>query len=115
MKRLFAVVALSVTAASAGYAQMKGMDMKDMPIQGMESGKQAQGQSHKGTAVVKKVDRAAGKVSLAHDPIKSMDWPAMTMTFTVKDKALLEKLAPGRKVEFEFLHQGSDYVITSVK
>jgi Cu(I)/Ag(I) efflux system protein CusF len=70
---------------------------------------------HKGTAVVKKVDRAAGRVSLAHDPIKSMDWPAMTMTFTVKDKALLDKLAPGSKVEFEFLHQGTDYVITSVK
>jgi Cu(I)/Ag(I) efflux system protein CusF len=39
----------------------------------------------------------------------------MTMGFTVKDKALLDKLQPGKKVEFEFVQQGKDYVITTVK
>jgi Cu/Ag efflux protein CusF len=39
----------------------------------------------------------------------------MTMGFAVKDKALLGKLAPEKKIEFEFVQQGSDYVITSVK
>jgi Cu/Ag efflux protein CusF len=39
----------------------------------------------------------------------------MTMPFTVKDKALLEKLQAGNKVEFEFVQQGKEYVITTVK
>jgi Cu(I)/Ag(I) efflux system protein CusF len=94
MKRLVAVIALSAIAISPGYAQI---------------------QSHKGTAVVKKVDPAGGRVTLAHGPIRSIDWPAMTMAFKVKDKALLDKLAVDKKIEFEFVQQGSDYVITSIK
>ena len=48
-------------------------------------------------------------------PVKSMKWPAMTMTFKVKDKAMLDKLGAGKKVEVEFEQRGKDYVITSVK
>jgi Cu(I)/Ag(I) efflux system protein CusF len=75
----------------------------------------AQGQAHKGTGVVKSVDPAKPAVTLAHDPIPSLRWPAMTMGFAVKDKALLAKLKPGAKVEFEVVQQGSTYIITSVK
>ena len=71
--------------------------------------------AHQATGVVKKVDAKAGTVTLAHDPVKSLKWPAMTMGFTVKDKALLDKLAVDKKVEFEFVQQGKDNVITSVK
>jgi Cu(I)/Ag(I) efflux system protein CusF len=44
-----------------------------------------------------------------------MNWPAMNMTFSVKDKALLDKFSQDKKVEFEFVQQGSDYVIKSVR
>ena len=71
--------------------------------------------AHPATGVVKSVDRAKGTVTLAHGPVKSLKWPAMTMPFTVKDKALLEKLQAGNKVEFEFVQQGKEYVITTVK
>ena len=71
--------------------------------------------THQATGVVKSVDRAKSSVMLAHDPVKSLKWPAMTMPFTVKDKSLLDKLQPGKKIEFEFVQQGRDYVITSVK
>jgi Cu(I)/Ag(I) efflux system protein CusF len=71
--------------------------------------------AHQATGVVKSVDLAKSSVTLAHDPVKSLKWPAMTMPFTVKDKALLDKLQPGKKIEFEFVQQGRNYVITSVK
>ena len=73
------------------------------------------GAAHQATGVVKKVDAKAGTVTLAHDPVKSLKWPAMTMGFQVKDKALLEKLQAGKKVDFEFVQQGRDNVITSVR
>jgi len=75
----------------------------------------AQGQTYKGVGVVKAVDPKKPGVTLAHEPIPSLRWPAMTMGFGVKDKALLEKLKPGMKIEFEMVQQGRDYVITSVK
>ena len=71
--------------------------------------------AHQATGVVKSVAPASNTVMLAHDPIKSLNWPAMTMPFTVKDKALLDKLQPGKKVVFEFVQQGKDYVITAVR
>ncbi len=94
---------------------MMGKDKKGMEMKGMGADKKSEAKSHKGVGTVKKVDAAAGTVTIAHGPIRSINWPAMSMTFTVKDKALLGKLAPEKKVEFEFVQQGSDYVITSAK
>jgi Cu/Ag efflux protein CusF len=110
-----------------GCTNMKGMDMKGMDMTAckgmmteMDSGSKAQGPStdgavHKTTAVVKAIDPAKGKVTLAHEPVKSLKWPAMTMGFTVKNKVLFDKLAVGKKVDVEFKRQGSDYVVTAVK
>ena len=77
--------------------------------------KTAIGKSHDAVGTVKKVDPTAGTVTLEHGPVKSLNWPAMTMKFLVKDRAVLGKLSQDKKVEFEFVQQGSDYVITSVK
>jgi len=71
--------------------------------------------AHQATGVVKSVDRTKSVVMLAHDPVKSLNWPAMTMGFLVKEKPLLDKLQPGKKIAFEFVQQGKNYVITSVK
>jgi Cu/Ag efflux protein CusF len=96
---------------------MGGMDMKDMDMGKDKKGddKKSGSKVHKGVGTVKKVDSAAGTVTIAHGPIPTMKWPAMNMTFAVKDKALLGKLSQDKKVEFEFVQQGSDYVIKSVK
>src|SRR5256712_8161618 len=116
MKRLIvlsAVLALSIAMIPLGRAQgMGGMGMKGMD---MGKDKKSEGKTHKGAGTVKKVDSAGGKVTIAHGPIATMKWPAMSMTFTVKDKALLGKFSQDKKVEFEFVEQGSAYVITSVK
>ena len=105
------VLALSVTAIPVSHAQTGGMG----GMGSMGADKKSEAKSHKGVGTVKKVDAAAGTVTIAHGPIRSINWPAMSMTFAVKDKALLGKLAPEKKVEFEFVQQGSDYVITSAK
>jgi Cu/Ag efflux protein CusF len=55
------------------------------------------------------------RVTIRHEPVQSMNWPSMNMKFTVKDKAMLDKLAKDKKVDFEFRQEGKDYVITSVK
>jgi len=110
-----AVLALSVAMIPLSRAQgMGGMDMKGMDM-GKDKNKKSEGKVHKGAGTVKKVDPAGGKVTIAHGPIPTMKWPAMNMTFTVKDKALLGKFSQDKKVEFEFVEQGSNYVITSVK
>ena len=114
------VVALAVAAGTAVAQQstgdMKGMDMpmKDMPMKDMPMGA-AQGQVHHASGTVKKIDATKGAVTFAHGPVESLDWPSMTMDFRLKDKALLDKLAVGKQVEFEFVKKGAAYVVTAVR
>jgi Cu(I)/Ag(I) efflux system membrane fusion protein len=74
----------------------------------------AAAQVHKGEGTVHHVNVPAGKVNMAHGPIKSLNWPAMTMDFRVKDKAVLAGLKPGQRVEFELEKSGGQYVITRI-
>jgi Cu(I)/Ag(I) efflux system protein CusF len=106
-------LALSVAIPAVSHAQsgdMKGMDMK-----GMDMGKKGEGQVHRATGKVTKVDSAKGTVTINHEPVPSMKWPSMTMAFKAKDKAMLEKLKPDTKVDFSFTQSGTDYLITDIK
>lgn len=49
---------------------------------------------------VKKVDKAGGKVTLAHGPLTNLDMPAMTMAFKVREAGWLGQLKPGQKIRF---------------
>ncbi|CAN7383081.1 copper-binding protein [Pararhizobium sp. LjRoot235] len=67
----------------------------------------------KGT--VKKVDAKAKKVTLIHEELKSLEMPAMTMVFRVKDDALLEKLKEGASIEFVAERVEGKLTVTEVK
>ena len=111
----FAVVlALAVPASVLAQSDMKGRDHKGMDMKGMKSDK-GDGQVHKATGKVTKVDLANSSITIAHEPVPSMKWPAMNMAFQVKDKAMLDKVKPNAKVDFSFTQTGKDYVITEIK
>jgi Cu/Ag efflux protein CusF len=50
--------------------------------------------------VVKKVDASRGEVAIAHDDIRNLDMPKMTMAFRVKDRAWLKKMREGDRIRF---------------
>lgn len=107
----FAIAA--ALAASIAFAQQKMDDMKGMDM-AKPTAPRAQ-TTHSATGVVTKVDAQGGVVTLAHEPVKSLNWPAMTMGFQVKDKTLLDKLTLGKKVAIEFVQDAKGYVVTAVK
>jgi Cu(I)/Ag(I) efflux system protein CusF len=99
--------------AMAALAESKMDDMKGTAMAKKPAA--TAGTVHKAVGVVKKMDAKSGVVTLAHEPIKSLNWPAMTMGFKVKDKMLMDKLTEGKKVEVELVKDNKDYVITGVK
>jgi Cu(I)/Ag(I) efflux system periplasmic protein CusF len=121
MAAVFGLLAAPVFAQPGGMSGViiereKEKGMKgDTTGTGMESPSEPAKGPHRAVGVVKKVDRKASTVTIAHEPVKSMNWPAMNMTFQVKDKSMLDKLRAGKKVEVEFDQRGKDYVITSAK
>jgi Cu(I)/Ag(I) efflux system protein CusF len=49
---------------------------------------------------IRKVDKESNRITIAHAPIPTLDMPAMTMAFQVRDKAVLERFKAGDKVRF---------------
>ena len=64
---------------------------------------------------VRKVDKAASKVTLKHGEIKNLDMPPMTMVFAVRDKAVLDTLKPGDRVRFKAVKDGGTYTVTEIQ
>jgi Cu(I)/Ag(I) efflux system periplasmic protein CusF len=64
---------------------------------------------------VRKIDEAAGKITLKHGPIKNLGMDqGMTMTFRIKDPAMLKQVNVGDKVEFEAEQIASGYTVTKI-
>ena len=66
---------------------------------------------------VKKIDEAAGKVTLKHGPIKNLEMEdeSMTMVFRVQDPAMLKQVKVGDKVQFEAERASAGITITKMQ
>lgn len=63
--------------------------------------------------LVRKVDVAQGTVTIAHDEIRNLSMPKMTMTFKVRDAAWLKKLNEGDRIRFAAESVKGDLVVTA--
>jgi len=95
-RRTFSAVILALAATGYATHALAQMDHSahTMPV----VAKPAASGTATEEGVVKKIDKAGGKLAIAHAAQPSM--PAMTMVYSVKDAALLDKLKPGQKIRF---------------
>jgi Cu(I)/Ag(I) efflux system membrane fusion protein len=71
---------------------------------------------HRAAGTVKTLDAKSGTLSIAHGPVESLKWPAMTMDFKSANDALLAGLKPGATISFEFVERSpGEWVITKVE
>ena len=66
---------------------------------------------------VKKIDEAAGKITLKHGPIKALDMDddGMTMVFRVGDPAMLKQVKVGDKVKFDADRVNGQITVTKIQ
>jgi len=70
---------------------------------------------HQGQGSLDAIDAKAGVVTLTHEPIASLNWPAMTMEFKLANASLLAGVKPGARLSFEFVERAAgEWVITKV-
>jgi Cu(I)/Ag(I) efflux system membrane fusion protein len=72
----------------------------------------AQAEEYRGRGVVVAVD--GDMITLTHEAIASLQWPAMTMPFKLADRQLAQGLAKGQTIEFGLAKQGDGYVIARI-
>ena len=64
---------------------------------------------------VRKVDKAAKKITIKHGPLPSLEMPAMTMVYRVKDAAMLDQVKTGDKVKFVAEKVGGALTVTKIE
>ncbi|MCO7262714.1 copper-binding protein [Dickeya zeae] len=68
---------------------------------------------YQATGIVKQWN--ADSVTLAHDAIPALRWPAMTMTFRLPANDNPTPLQPGSSVRFSFVQRADGYTLTDIK
>ena len=69
---------------------------------------------HRATGVLEE-DYGDGNVSITHEPIPSLKWPAMTMDFALANPSLTANVKPGSAIDFEIVERGQgEWVITKL-
>jgi Cu(I)/Ag(I) efflux system periplasmic protein CusF len=65
---------------------------------------------------VTKIDQSAGKITIKHGPIRSLDMnEGMTMVFRVQDAGMLKQVKPGDKVKFSAERVNGALTVTKIQ
>jgi Cu(I)/Ag(I) efflux system protein CusF len=107
VSKLALTLALSLSSASLALA--------DDAHHASGSGQAAVDRTSTAEGEVKKVDKDAGKVTIKHGELVSLDMPAMTMVFRVKDPAMLDQVKAGDKIRFVAEKAGGQFTVTQVE
>lgn len=112
LKALIAPIVLLASACSPPAAQDPAKTDAGMNM--TESAAPAVAGPISGVGTVTAVDATAGTVSLDHEAIAAISWPAMSMQFRVEDPASLQAIAVGDRVSFELKSATETQVITAI-
>jgi Cu(I)/Ag(I) efflux system periplasmic protein CusF len=107
-----AVPAAAQHAMNHGGGQMDHSKMGDMKVDDTKGGPSALDAVD---GEVRRIDKAAGKVTLRHGEIKQLEMPPMTMVFEVSDKAMLDTVKAGDKVKFKVINENGKMIVTEMK
>ena len=91
--------------ATPDHTQMSGMS----GMSGMS--KPDENKIYSGSGLIKAWN--SDTVDIAHGPIDALSWPAMTMTFDIKNYQG-KTFSPGQQVDFTFRQSGSGFSLVSV-
>lgn len=64
--------------------------------------------------VISAIDAESGKITIEHEPIASLEWPAMTMGFAASP-ALIDQAKVGNQIEFDLVVTGSAGEVKAIR
>lgn len=65
--------------------------------------------------VVKRIDRKAGEVTIAHGPLTNLGMGPMTMAFRLKSPTLIEGIKEGSRVQFVAENVNGELTVVALK
>ena len=105
------VLATLAILAACGAEAPKAANTDNAATTGASLAADASG-SHSATGTVRSI--SGTEVTIAHEEVKSIGWPAMEMTFTAADPALANGINAGDRVSFAFTKGDGATTLTSI-
>lgn len=78
-----------------------------------QQGQQTTAETALSDGEIRKIDKAMGKITIRHGPIKHLDMPPMNMVFTVKNTALFDQIKVGDKIQFMAVDEGGGKLVVT--
>jgi len=113
MKTTLATLAVATFATLAISAPALASNDHAGHQAGMGNMHDAAGVMSEGT--VKKLDAAAGKLTISHGPLANLDMPPMTMVFRASDPAMLKDLKVGDRIRFTAERIDGTFTVTALE
>jgi Cu(I)/Ag(I) efflux system periplasmic protein CusF len=108
-------ILIAVLFLGAGLAFHAGADVSRNQLAQNEAKPAEAASAESAEGEVRKVDKAAGKVTIKHGWLRKIDMPPMTMGYRVKDTAMLDHLQPGDKIKFTVERLEGGFTVTSLE
>ena len=109
------LIILVLTGALIATSAMAAARQMDSTTHAMADVHDARLTDVQGVGVVKAIDAARGTITLQHEAIASIHWPAMTMPFKLASPELLKHVKVGDRVRFTLRPDGMASTVTSIE
>jgi len=106
-------VVLALAAVLTSVVGAQAAETGAMKMEGMQMNAPSKTPTNRTTGVIKSLDAKGGTVTLSHEAVPALKWPAMTMAFKISPE-LAKGLQVGQKVQFEFVAKEMDGTITKI-
>ena len=79
-----------------------------------DAGTQPRPGTYRGSGTVVAIDRDMGRVTIEVDPVEALKLPALALAFNVHDERIWNRVYRGKKLDFDFIKQGNNYVLLRI-
>lgn len=122
-RRIIMLIGLAAVLAACGQQAepetpatpmaQPGSPTASADLDGASSSPAAEAKTADGAGVITAVDPAASTITINHEPIRSIGWPAMTMKFKASPAALQEA-AVGDRIQFDLTVRDGAGEVTAI-
>jgi len=113
MKRSIVVFGAAACLGLAACGQGQGQATEQATATSLTGDQTQDDKTYTATGTITAI--AGNQVTIAHEAVKDLDWPAATADFQAQNLDQIIDLRPGDKVSFSFNQAGGQYVLTNIK
>lgn len=113
MRRSITVSVAAACLGLVGCGEGQGQRTEEATATALSGDLVQDDKTYSGTGTVTAI--AGNQVTIAHEAVKDLDWPAATADFQAQNLDQIINLRPGDKVSFSFNQAGGQYILTSIE